>query len=261
MPLPSTTLRPGVLVSLKTTVRGGVSYDKRIIDSETIMEDGAALARWETARTVADPDEYEAAKKARSGAAGLIRRVCAGSSFGLLCPENNIENLEAAIADARKIIGDFNASARLSQIGLYVITGRIAPDDDEAVRAINSEVRDLMTEMQQGIADRDAKVIREAASRARNLGAMLAKEAETGLRIAIDTAREAAKQIVKDGDGGRVDQSAIRKIAEQQTSFLDLGEAAPVAAPVARAAGELDLGEPTVREDIGYKAAPAARAR
>jgi hypothetical protein len=226
MTIKSTTLRPGFLVSLKTSVRGGVSYQRRVIESATTNQAGAEHSCWETEKTVIDPAENEAARKVRGGARSLITGACAQSAFGLLCPENNVETLEAAIGEARRLVADFNAAAQLTRIDIYVITGRIAPNDAEAVRAINSEISELMATMQQGIETLDAKTIRDAASRAREVGTMLSPTAEAQVKIAIDVARQTARKIAAAGEGvaQEVDRSAVRKLAEQRTAFLDFSE-------------------------------------
>ncbi|MGH7177999.1 MAG: hypothetical protein ACREJC_11510 [Tepidisphaeraceae bacterium] len=232
----TTTLRPGLLVSLGTRLQGNVTYAKRTIESAHLDSAGAEREIWETERTVADPVELEAAKKARSKASSLIRGVCAQSAFGLLCPENRASDLEQAITQARTVAEDFNAGARLSRVSVYVITGRIAPDDVEAVRAINSEVRELMDDMARGLSNLDPATIREAANKARALGSMLSPAAESRVKEAIEAARSAARKIVKAGETAavEVDTLAIRRIATQRTAFLDLDEAAEIEAPAAQ---------------------------
>ena len=100
------TLRPGYLVSLKTSIRGNVDYSKRDIEQDALTETGARVAVWETVRTIANPVEYEAAKVARSKARSLVVSVCSQTSFGYLCPEINSDKLVAAIAEARKVAAD-----------------------------------------------------------------------------------------------------------------------------------------------------------
>lgn len=226
----TTTLRPGLLVGLKTHLKGNVSYATRIIEDEHLDDDGAARETWETERTVADPIELEAAKKARSKAAWIVRRVCANSAFGLLCPADREDDLEKAIAEAREVAAAFNAEAKLSNVTVYVMTGRVAADDVEAVKAIKSEVRDLMDEMQRGIKNLDVKVIRDAADKARSLGQMLSPQAKERVEVAIDVARKVARQIKKAGDAAEIeiDQLALDKITSQRSGFLDMEEVAAV---------------------------------
>lgn len=240
--LQTSTLRPGLLVSLSTSLRGNVRYDKVDLEHEHI-EEGKAKARWETTRTVADPVEFEAGKKARNKAAGLIRSRCALSAFGLLCPESAAEDLADAMREAQAIVDAFNASASLTRLSLYVITGRIAQDDVEAVRAINSEVRGLMDSMAEGIERIDAKAIREAAAKARSIGNMLSPDAQARVQIAIDAARSAAKKIVAAGEAGaiEIDRMTMRKITEQRTAFLDMRDEVEIERPAAEARA-VDLG-------------------
>lgn len=227
------TLRPGLLVSLKTSIKGNVAYRKAIIDAAHIVDDGAEQERWETERTITDPVEYEAARKARSKAAGAIRAICAHSAFGMLCPESAAEELEAAIRKATEIADEFNEGAALTRISVNVLTGRIAPDDVEAVKAINSELRDFLEDMERGVRNLDVKVIREAATRAKEIGAMLSPDAAARVQIAVDAARMAAKRIVQAGDqaAAEIDMRAVRAITEARTAFLDLDGGAEVAAP------------------------------
>ena len=138
------TLRPGFLISLKTSVRGNVQYAKRDLTQETLTEDGKAVVEWETKRTIADPAEYKKAGEARSKARSIIGSVCVSSAFGLLCPEKAQEELDRAVRDAHKVVDDFNSTATLTRVSVYVMVGKIAADDVEAVKAINSEVSDLI---------------------------------------------------------------------------------------------------------------------
>jgi len=230
----TSTLRPGLLVSLKSTVSGNVHYTRRDIVPERIKKDGTEEAKWETERVITDPVEHEAATKARQQARQAISKVCAVSAFGLLCPESKADELEAGIVEAKKIVDAFNETAKLTRVSVYAITGRIAPDDVEAVRAINSEVKELLDAMQEGVSNLNVKVIREAAAKARSVAAMLSMDAEVRVKVAIEAARKAASKIVKAGEAAaiEVDRQAIRTITEARTAFLDLGPVKDVSAPV-----------------------------
>lgn len=255
--LQSTTLRPGLLVSLKTTLTGNINYAKRTIEAEHVTATGAARAKWETERTISDPAEHENAEKARAKAGSLIRSVCARSAFGLLCAEQDADKLEDAIREARQIADDFNKTARLSHVAVYIICGRVAPDDVEAVRAINSEIRDLMSDMADGVRALDVEKIRDAANRAKNVGAMLPTETMARVQAAIDVARKAARQIVKAGEQAaiEVDEQVIRQITQARTAFLDLDDAREVETPT-ETGRALDL-EPIPAAIETMSAAPA----
>jgi len=221
-----TTLRPGLLVSLKTSVVGNIDYTRRILEADYTTADGALLARWETTRTIADPIEHAEAQKVRSEAGHIVRKVCSQSTFGLLCPEDKVDVLEQAIVEARALTDKFNDKAALTRIRIYVIAGRVAADDVEAVKAINSEIRDLMAQMESGLANLDVQAVRATATKAKQMGQMLSEEASDRVQLAVDLARQAAKQIVKAGEQAaqEINRQTIKRIAEQRTSFLDLDE-------------------------------------
>jgi len=261
MTIKTSTLRPGLLVSLRTILSGNVSYQTQTIEAEHATDDGQRRAKWETLKTVTDPEEHEAGKVARGKARSAVSRVCSWSAFGLLCPEANAAELEAAIADARKTADAFNEGAKVTRLSVYVLTGRIAADDVEAAKAINSEVRELLDTMARGVSGLDPEAIREAANRARGLGQMLNPETEARLRVAIEAARNVARQIVKAGESAaiEVDRLALRKIAESRTAFLDLSDADEIAAPVASGrAVDLEAPAPDDDEPEAEAEAPAS---
>lgn len=226
------TLRPGYLVSLKTTVTGNVSYDKRDIEAQHVDSDGALRATWQTEKTVVDPAEHERATKARGRARSLVTSVCSASTFGLLCPASRKDELDAAISEARGIAEEFNAGARLSNVRIYVVAGKVSENDVEAVRAINSEVRELMDTMESGLQRLDVEAVREAANKARGLGQMLSADASSRIKSAIDTARSLARKVVKAGEIAS-DELAAAKLTLQQSraAFLDLDEGEEIRAP------------------------------
>jgi len=104
MTMQATTLRPGLLVALSTRVTGNVTYTRRDIDFGRVSPvNGALISKWETERTVTNPEEADAASKARGKCRTLISSVCAQSEFGLLCPEDDAGKLDRAIAEAREV--------------------------------------------------------------------------------------------------------------------------------------------------------------
>lgn len=241
------TLKPGLLISLNTRITGNVSYRRREIEAGRLEANGSLVASWETERTIDDPAEHEQAVKVRGKCRSLITAICSASTFGLLCPDSRTAELEEALSDARQLAEAFNATARLTEISVYMIAGRIASDDAEAARAVNSEVRGLLSDIESGLQRLDVEAVREAANKARALGQMLNPDAAGKLKSAIAAARSAARRIVKAGEAAavEVDRAVLSQVASARTAFLDLDDAAEVAAPEAVGARAIDL-EPSV---------------
>lgn len=256
----TSTLRPGLLVSLKTSLEGNVSYRKKVIEGAHLIETGAQRAKWETVRMIADPVEHDRAVKTRAKVRNTITAVCNGTAFGLLCPETDSKKLELALLQARNLAKEFNDTAANSRINVYIMTGRVAPDDAEAIRAINSEVADLIKTMSEGLKTLDVKAVREAANKARAVGNMLTGSAAEKVNEAIAQARKAARRLVKAGEAAAVavDGEVLQSLAEARTAFLDVDTpVAEVAAPEAEDRTlEIDLA-PEIDPDSGFSPAEA----
>jgi hypothetical protein len=261
MSLPSKTLRPGLLVSLKTSITGdNVEYTKTIIEEEHIDETGALVGSWQTDKTVADAAEQELAVKVRSKARAFITGVCAKSDFGYLCPESNEAALEVAIRKAVDVCTEFNLSARITEVNCFAITGRIAADDVQAVRAIKGELNGLLETVEESIKALDVDAARAALNKATKLGMMLAPEAQKGLQETVELSRAVAVKVAKAIKAGTqaaevIDAATLAALASSRTAFLDLDGATEVQAPADTTGRALDL-EP--QDSVEDEAAVAA---
>lgn len=228
----ATTLRPGLLVSLHTRVQGGVQYTRVDLDADAnkaAAEEGRTVVeRWETTKVTEDAEEHKRATKLRNKASSLIRSACIQTAFGLLCPKANEEMLDQAIAEAYDRVKRFNAQSATTQVSVYTLKGYIVESDTEAVRAIGGELRELLDTMKEGVAEADVRKIRQAADRARQIGAMLDVETGNKVKEAIKEARAAAKQIVKalSNKGQQtieiVTATQLKALDQARFAFLDM---------------------------------------
>ncbi len=240
-------LKPGLLVSLKTSVRGGVTY--RRVDLDADKEENREVTEWKTTRVIDDVEVNKRATKVRSKARSLITSACTSSAFGLLCRPDKEKALDEAELEANALAKQFNESTSNVRVSIYVMRGRIAESDEVAARAISSEVRDMIDAMEAGIKKADPDAIRAAAVKARKLGQMLDPGSQDKIKAAIEEARSAAsaigRRIDKAGeDAAKVIQELSRaKLDEARFAFLDLDEAAaaPEGASACAPARELDL--------------------
>lgn len=188
---------PGILVALKSRVSGGVEYRRKDLEGAT-RRAKEKIARWETTRLIEDVDAYERALKARGDAQTMIRRLCVATSFGLLCPQDREGELDAAIAGARAIAAEFNASQSRIMLHVTALKGRIADNDADAIRAIVDEATDLIEQMGKGMDASDVKAIRDAAMRAKRLTEMMGSEMSDQVITAVELARDVARRVVKE---------------------------------------------------------------
>lgn len=260
----TSTLRPGLLVAIKTSLRGNVSYTKRDIIADH-AEGDQRFAKWETERTIADALEFEAAQKVRREASYTVSKVCAATAFGHLCPEDKAGELDAAMAQALAMVDAFNSSATMTRVSVYMIAGRVAQDDVQAARAIRSELADILASMEQGVTALDPAKVRDAARRAQEIATMLTADGANRVKGAVDAARRAAREIVRAAKAGEVAAVAIdgevaKKIAAARTSFLDLDESPLQVEHSEAVARVLDLDTPPLSVDAPAAVAPTIEA-
>lgn len=254
-------IRPGLLVSLKTNVVGGVSYQKVTLEADHSVGEKQRRARWETTRQITDAEEHEAAITTRGKCRSLVAAACCPSSFGLLCPQSNEDKLTAAIAEAHELANAFNVNAVHTRVEVYVITGRVADNDQQAAAAIGAEVRDLIDAMQKGVTAADPKAIRAAANEARAMAGMLSADVQDKVSKAIAEVRTVARDIVrrveKTGETAAsiVNGLQLEKLNDARIAVLDLTgdfeSADQLSLPVAGRALELEA-----TEDRGADAGP-----
>jgi hypothetical protein len=162
---------------------------------------------WQTERIIHDPNEHKRAVEVRGAARGYVVNACIPSAFGYLCPLDRFDKLEAAVDRGNREVAAFNRTAEREKIKFYVLTGKIATDDTSAIRAIRSEVSDLIADLERSIASLDVDKIRSVAKRATEVGAMLTDEGAQPLEKAVDSARAQATKWSKE-----------RRLADEKTA-------------------------------------------
>ena len=220
-------IKPGLLVSLSSTVTGNVHYYKQTLEFPHLTETGEQRSRHETTKIVVDPDEHDRAGKVRDKCRSLILSVCStmGPSW-LLCPEDRKDELIEKIAEAREWAADFNRTAVYTRVEFTVFWGVVAQDDARAAEAVARTVAQLMADMQVGLAELDVKKVRALCDKGIQMGQVLSEDSRTTTQIAIRAAREACKRIVKAGEDVaiEIDRNAIRVVEMARTSFLEIGD-------------------------------------
>jgi hypothetical protein len=244
--MPTVTLKPGLLVSVRTRHQGGVKNDRVDLTADaSVVSDKAEVSRWETTKIVDDVEEFDRASKVAGKCGSLIRAICAYSEFGYLCRADREAELDEAIADARRRAEEFNASAKTTRVSVFALKGRIAESDAEAAKAVSADLLALIEGMQTGVQTMNVKDIREAAAKAKKLVTMVDEATAKLVKDAVDEARDIATELRKKLDNGAsgvaeateyVQSVDLKALAGARAVFLDLEE--PVGRAVAPAAAE-----------------------
>jgi len=224
-------LRPGFMIALASSLKGGVEY-QTIHEETDKSSEGILTEKWETTKTVFDAEEHERAIKVRGAANYQIRRLCVVTPFCLLCPEVAEKELDVGVEIAKKLISDFNATSTYTKINLYVLKARLLGNDEQTAQAIAGEMRTLLSEMGDAIQKMDPEKIREALTKAQQVNEMMVEEQQEKVSVAIDLARTAAREITKNlkkkagGALSTVEDFRVQLLAIEKAKqvFLDFEE-------------------------------------
>lgn len=227
------TIRPGYLIGMSTRIIGGVTHFRETLESPHTGDEGEERSRWETLKVVRDPAEYAIAKKVRSKARSLVASPCSITDFGMLCPEDKIDLVYAAMEQARKLEREFNAEAKTMQVKLNMICGRVEQDDVKATRAIKDEAQQLLAAIKDGVQALDRDVILDNAARVRALSQMLGDESKDEVDAVVKEVRSVARQLKKAGEDAvfQVDQLVLQNLDDARALFLDEDHVFEVEAP------------------------------
>lgn len=229
--------KPGYLVSCRSTLRGNVDYYRSEGDGfgnpgqEKVQQpvrklDGdvkmiiTEVSHWRTKRVIHDVVEYERAVSVRNAAVARVRRECTLTGFGLLCAFGRERELDIAIDEAQAMVTEFNSTSEFTRLQLNVLKGRIADNDEEAIRGIGAELQDLLEDMTKGIETLDVKKIRDAANKARNMEQLIDETRFEKVNAAIGAARKAARAISKRVEKKGEDATAV--LRELNTKPIEL---------------------------------------
>jgi hypothetical protein len=198
------TIEPCILVSDKLTVVRGVSYHRRDLDT-TVHDDGSEDALWETQRHYKNREETKEADRVYAKARQRLRSVCLATAIGFVCPLPKRGELEAAMAEAKALVDDFNKSATWCHINYLVLCTDIAPDNVSGVALLRSTLQETTDAIRQSLREFDAKNARDTLYATKRLVDVLNDPAaREELRQAREEAGQLCKEItrlVKDFDG------------------------------------------------------------
>jgi len=232
------TLRPGYWVILNTTIASkNVKYNRVELEAEHITDEGTQRAKWEQTRVVLDPAEQKAGIQARGLARSAIIKPCSWNEFGYMVSEENLPKLREAEIEAKRIAEEFNRTAALTRVNVYVIAAKVASNDVEAMEKINGELREYFDDIQSAVKALDYEAIRENVTRLAKMEGMLSDDVRESTNAAIKAGRKIANDIAKavrekaEVAAIKIDSELTTKIETARAMFLDLDAVAEVATP------------------------------
>lgn len=192
-------LKPSILVALKGAVNGGITYN-RVEMGREVAGDGSERIEWKTTKHVADPKELATADAYRNKAKTAIKRVCARTPWGLICPNAKEAELMEAIEQAHQLAAEFNSNhANHTEVTISVFLGRVAENDAEAAKAVRLELTTLLEQAERAASSGHVQQMRDLAKQGAQLEKLLedGTDAKGALGQAIKGLRKVARDVVR----------------------------------------------------------------
>lgn len=221
-------IRPGWIVALITSVEDkifGATLKERFVLKDVITSEGHSLKKTMNSTERLDPIEFQEATDLRLKLRSRATSHCVKTPWGLICDENRLEEMEAAVEIAASEIESFNHLSTHYQVDWSWRLGWCAGDKEREARAVRVEVTRLVDRLQVALLATDVlnrpKTIRDICGPLREMSKLLEPEslAEAALQALLKSARSTATALVKAGED---DAAAIEEIlaGHEQTSLV-----------------------------------------
>jgi len=149
-----------VLVVHKVKLHGGISY-KHEDREENVDENQRETTTYQGVKTVNNVVERNEGMKLRNQLVNSMRKLCAKTPIGLVCPKHKLCDIDEEDAKQAQIIADFNDRAKHSWIDYCTVTFNITSKDERALRAISESIVDSLKLLELALSETDPAKIRE----------------------------------------------------------------------------------------------------
>ena len=257
MPTATFPLTDVLLVREVTSSELGLHYEREVLSEKQIGEREECLSQ--TLRVYDHKAEALAAKAVVERARARIRKLCAKTVLGLVCPTSKEAELEAAVAEVEAMIAEANREFSICKVDYTVVPIRVEHDNARAMDALRREIQGYGERLVAATKSLDPVAIRRVLRSGEAIEALIAEES---LRQSfVELGREAQKTVREikraareyDGDEARAKSSpAVRASAEQAVRRFQWAEAFGVPATSAAVAGSpADADEGTAALALG----------
>jgi len=177
-------------------VTGGCSYKREDVSVETFEK--REESTWQTGKVIDDVEEYKAAQALRNKAKRYLRKLGAPAASAIvIVPLDKEDEVDAVRRDLKREVVAFNSAANFSQVNFRCYKYRIAGENEDLLKDMLVDLRDILVELRQAEQAADFKGIRSVVQRLAGFDTVLPERAADYLQRAIADAKAQANDIEK----------------------------------------------------------------
>jgi len=188
-------LKPSFIIVGDVAVRGGVQYT---VNNPDEWEEGSEHhKRWETHRTIFDPEEYNSGRATKARLQRQLNEVCTRSAIGLICPYEFEDRYREIVESIKSEIKDWNDIAKTCKLSFYPVEFEIEGANQKVAEALMRQLIELMEDLREALNKGDFKEVRNLLRNKKGFSEILPDDLGQDLREALESAREQAKELAK----------------------------------------------------------------
>ncbi len=240
MPTATFPLTDVLLVREVTSSELGLHYEREVLSEKQIGEREERLSQ--TLRVYDHKAEALVAQSVLERARTRLRKVCARSVLGLVCPASKEAELEAAAAEIAKMIAEANRGFAVCKLDYEVVPIRLQHDNARALDVLRREIQAYGERLVAATTSLDPEAIRRALRSGEAIESLLAEDtlresfADLGrdARRTVRELRRAAREHDGDEDRARTAPAvlaAAESVAQRFQWAAAFGVAPPASAP------------------------------
>lgn len=198
----------GYIIATEFGASGGVHYERPSAGREVRETRGGRgrLERYETTKRIDDLESVAMSNQIVNRAYYLVEKFCTRTPLGYYCPAERLTDLDRAMEEVTETAQLFNdcqrdeGGARRVTVALYPL--RLAMDDRRAAVRLSETVRERLRAVTDALRAGDVKATENALDRCRNLEGLATGVQREAIQVALDSARDAKRQLAEALRGG-----------------------------------------------------------
>jgi uncharacterized protein YoxC len=150
-------MKPGILIGEECKLYGGIRYTRKELD---LITEALSLTRtYETEVIIENVEERKEGDKVRSWARQHLRKICAQTLVGLVCPQENDHKLETTIKEIQEAVDSFNHNSRTCNIRARYVQFRIEEDNKEMISVLTEQVASIISRVLETLDKDDQRLL------------------------------------------------------------------------------------------------------
>jgi hypothetical protein len=205
--------KPGYIVNVEITAKGGTSYQRTDLREEEI--DKRLEAEFNTVKRVDNVDIHKESQAITNAAYYALEKFCTQTPIGYFADDKQLSDLKDSMVEVRESAEIFNRLARqvgsARRVTVEIFPLKLLLDTEGAAIRLARSVRERLVEARTALYNGDRKGYEVMGNRLRNLDRLATGIQADAVRLALESLKEQKGELLKLlREGGDIAQSGAK---------------------------------------------------